>query len=156
MQQTMIPNSGIMTVPQIAAPQLVYLDFDGELASYNGELLTIDRVEVEDSGLTEPQIARIVSGLNEEFEGQNIVFTAEKPASGEYSTVFIGGTSAFEPFGSFAGLAETVDTGNAVRNDNAFVILKGGESIEAIIDTIAHETQHLIGTLDHGSEGLGR
>ena len=85
MQQTMIPNSGIMTVPQIAAPQLVYLDFDGELASYNGELLTIDRVEVEDSGLTEPQIARIVSGLNEEFEGQNIVFTAEKPASGEYS-----------------------------------------------------------------------
>lgn len=156
MQQTMIPNSGIMTVPQIAAPQLVYLDFDGELASYNGELLTIDRVEVEDSGLTEPQIARIVSGLNEEFEGQNIVFTAEKPASGEYSTVFIGGTSAFEPFGSFAGLAETVDTGNAVRNDNAFVILKGGESIEAIIDTIAHETQHLIGTLDHGGEGLGR
>ena len=156
MQQTMIPNSGIMTVPQIAAPQLVYLDFDGELASYNGELLTIDRVEVEDSGLTEPQIARIVSGLNEEFEGQNIVFTAEKPASGEYSTVFIGGTSAFEPFGSFAGLAETVDTGNAVRNDNAFVILKGGESIEAIIKTIAHETQHLIGTLDHGGEGLGR
>lgn len=156
MQQTMIPNSGIMTVPQIAAPQLVYLDFDGELASYNGELLTIDRVEVEDSGLTEPQIARIVSGLNEEFEGQNIVFTAEKPASGEYSTVFIGGTSAFEPFGSFAGLAETVDTGNAVRNDNAFVILKGGESIEAIIDTIAHETQHLIGTLDHGGEGLRR
>lgn len=75
---------------------------------------------------------------------------------GEYSTVFIGGTSAFEPFGSFAGLAETVDTGNAVRNDNAFVILKGGESIEAIIDTIAHETQHLIGTLDHGGEGLGR
>ena len=44
MQQTMIPNSGIMTVPQIAAPQLVYLDFDGELASYNGELLTIDRI----------------------------------------------------------------------------------------------------------------
>lgn len=156
MQQTMIPNSGIMTVPQIAAPQLVYLDFDGELASYNGELLTIDRVEVEDSGLTQPQIIRIVSELNKEFEGQNIVFTAEKPASGEYSTVFIGGTSAFEPFGSFAGLAETVDTGNAVRNDNAFVILKGGESIEAIIDTIAHETQHLIGTLDHGGEGLGR
>lgn len=156
MQQTMIPNSGIMTVPQIAAPQLVYLDFDGELASYNGELLTIDRVEVEDSGLTQPQIIRIVSELNKEFEGQNIVFTAEKPASGEYSTVFIGGTSAFEPFGSFAGLAETVDTGNAVRNDNAFVILKGGESIEAIIDTIAHETQHLIGTLDHGGEGLRR
>ena len=156
MQQTMIPNSGIMTVPQIAAPQLVYLDFDGELASYNGELLTTDRVEVEDSGLTQPQIIRIVSELNKEFEGQNIVFTAEKPASGEYSTVFIGGTSAFEPFGSFAGLAETVDTGNAVRNDNAFVILKGGESIEAIIDTIAHETQHLIGTLDHGGEGLGR
>lgn len=156
MQQTVIPNSGIMTVPQIAAPQLVYLDFDGELASYNGELLTIDRVEVEDSGLTQPQIIRIVSELNKEFEGQNIVFTAEKPASGEYSTVFIGGTSAFEPFGSFAGLAETVDTGNAVRNDNAFVILKGGESIEAIIDTIAHETQHLIGTLDHGGEGLGR
>ena len=38
-------------IPQIAV-QYVYLDFDGELTSYNGEILTIDNVAVKDFSLT--------------------------------------------------------------------------------------------------------
>ena len=45
MEQQMITNGGLQYVPQIAV-QYVYLDFDGELTSYNGEILTIDNVAV--------------------------------------------------------------------------------------------------------------
>ena len=52
MEQQIIANGGLQYVPQIAV-QYVYLDFDGELTSYNGEILTVDEVEVKDSSLTE-------------------------------------------------------------------------------------------------------
>ena len=45
MEQPMIANGGLQNVPQIAV-QYVLLDFDGELTSYNGEILTVDNVEV--------------------------------------------------------------------------------------------------------------
>lgn len=82
-----------MTAPRIATSQLICLNFDGGLTSYNGELFSIEQVEVGNAGLSEHQIAQIVAKLNAEFEGQNVVFTADMPASGEYSTVFIGKTS---------------------------------------------------------------
>ena len=52
-------NGGIQYVPQIAV-QYVYLDFDGELTGYNGEILTIENVEVIDSKLSAERIAAIV------------------------------------------------------------------------------------------------
>lgn len=145
-----------MTAPRIATSQLICLNFDGGLTSYNGELFSIEQVEVGNAGLSEHQIAQIVAKLNAEFEGQNVVFTADMPASGEYSTVFIGKTSAFEPFGTFAGIAETIDSGNKNKNDKAFVILKGGETTDEIANIISHETGHLLGTFDHGGEGVAR
>ena len=40
-----ITNGGIQYVPQIAAvQQIIYLDFDGETTSYNGEILSLDNV----------------------------------------------------------------------------------------------------------------
>ena len=39
MEQQVIANGGVQYVPQIAV-QYVYLDFDGESTSYNGEILT--------------------------------------------------------------------------------------------------------------------
>ncbi|MBR2364450.1 MAG: hypothetical protein IKA79_04555 [Lentisphaeria bacterium] len=48
MKQKVTVNGGVQNVTQI-----VYLDFDGELTSYNGEVLSIDEVSVEDSGLSE-------------------------------------------------------------------------------------------------------
>ena len=73
MEQPIIANGGLQYVPQIAV-QYVYLDFDGELTSYNGEILTVDEVEVKDSSLTEERIANIVAELNAQYAAQNVIF----------------------------------------------------------------------------------
>ena len=41
-----------------------------------------------------------------------------------------------------------------VSSDKAFVMLDSCASNEVIISTISHETDHLLGTLNHGGEGL--
>ncbi len=154
-------DSGIQTTltPEtlLAAPQVVYLDFDGAVASYrNRDLdITIDNIMVEDSGFDAPTISAIVATLNEQF-GEDIVFTSELPEEEQYSTIYIGVTSAFDEFGSFLGLAETVDSGNLIRDDNAFVLLNSAAATELVTSVIAHEVQHLVGTLDHGGEALAR
>ena len=153
MEQQNIANGGLQNVPQIAV-QYVYLDFDGELTSYNGEILTVDNVEVQDSSLTEERIANIIAELNEKYVSQNVIFVTERPQTAEYSTIYIGKTSAFDAYGNFAGLAETIDEGNQIKNDNAFVMLDSTNSDEQIISAISHETDHLLGTLDHGGTGL--
>ena len=144
-------NGGIQYVPQIAV-QYVYLDFDGELTSYNGEILTVENVEVIDSKLSAERIAAIVAELNTQYASQNVIFVAERPTVAEYSTIYIGKTSAFEQYGSFAGLAETIDSGNKNKSDKAFVMLDASSSNESIISTISHETDHLLGTLNHGND----
>ena len=153
MEQQMITNGGLQYVPQIAV-QYVYLDFDGELTLYNGEILTVDNVEVQDSSLTEERIQNILAQLNTRYAAQNVVFVNERPQTDEYSTVYIGKTSAFNEYGDFAGVAETIDTDNQNKSDKAFVMLDATASDTEIISTIAHETDHLLGTLDHGGEGL--
>ena len=153
MEQQMITNGGLQIVPQIAV-QYVYLDFDGELTSYNGEILTIDNVEVQDSFLTEERIADVVAKLNAKYSSQNVIFVTERPAVAEYSTIFIGKTEAFSPYGNFAGLAETIDEGNLNKSDNAFVMLDSTSTNAEIISTISHETDHLLGPLNHGGESL--
>ena len=153
MEQQDIANGGVQYVPQIAV-QYVYLDFDGELTSYNGEILTVDNVEVKDSSLTEERIKNILAELNAKYAAQNVIFITEPPTTAEYSTIYIGKTEAFSPYGNFAGLAETIDSGNKNKTDKAFVMLDSTASNEAIIATISHEADHLLGTLDHGGEGL--
>ena len=155
MEQQSIANGGLQYASQIAV-QYVYLDFDGELTSYNGEILTVDGVEVLDSSLTEARIADIVAELNALYADRNVIFVTERPETAEYSTIFVGKTSAFDQYGNFAGLAETIDHGNENRSDNAFVMLDSTAGNEAIIATISHETDHLLGTLDHGGEGLAK
>ena len=149
-----IADGGLQFVPQIAAVQYVYLDFDGELTSYNGEILTVDQVEVRDPSLTEERIADIVAELNAKYADKNVIFVTEKPENTEYSTIYIGKTEAFSPYGNFAGLAETIDSGNKNKSDNAFVMLDSTFTDAEIISTISHETDHLLGTLTHEGEGL--
>ncbi|MBP5585881.1 MAG: AIDA repeat-containing protein [Lentisphaeria bacterium] len=154
-------NGGVQTFPdcKAAPPQIIYLDFDGELTKYrNNDLdLEIDNVQVEDSMLTAERIARIIAALNTDFSAYNVCFTSERPKDGTaYSTIFVGRTSAFDRYGRFSGLAETVDSGNRIKDDNAFVLLDAANSDIDIVSTIAHEAGHLIGTLDHGGDGLDR
>ena len=148
-----ILQGGVQLVTPIA-PQIVYLDFDGELTRYDGEFLTIDNVEVQHSLLTKERIENILYLLNEKYASQNIKFVTERPVSGEYSTIYIGKTSAFDAYGTFAGLAETLDHNNANKTDNAFVNLDSSATDLEVVNTIAHETDHLLGTLDHGGEGV--
>ena len=153
MEQQKITNGGLQFVPQIAV-QYVYLDFDGELTFYNGEILTVDNVKVQNSSLTTERIAYIVTELNAQYADRNVIFVTEKPTTAEYSTIYVGKTSAFDRYGNFAGLAETIDSGNKNKTDKAFVMLDSTASNEAIISTISHETDHLLGTLDHSGSGL--
>ena len=136
--------------------QTVYLDFDGGNTVYDGEILAISNVSVAGAGLTEERIASITAALNALYSTQGIRFVTERPAEGAFSTVYIGKTDAFAPYGSFAGVAEMVDTGNRTKNDNAFVLLDHTASDAELIDMIAHETDHLLGVLDHGGSGLER
>ena len=153
MEGALTTDGGLQYVPQIAI-QYIYLDFDGELTSYNGELLTVDDVEVKDSALTEERIKNILAELNAKYADQKVVFVTERPAAAEYSTIFIGKTFAFDQYGNFAGLAETIDENNTNKTDNAFVNLDATATDSEIITTITHETDHLLGTLNHGGSGL--
>ena len=139
-----------------SAPQVVYLDFDGAATSYvNADLgVAIDNVTVEDSGFGDGDIAVIVDALNGMFD--DVAFTSSLPADGEFSTIYIGVTSAFDEYGSFLGLAETIDSGNQIRDDNAFVLLDSSASAELVVSVIAHETEHIVHGMDHGGEGLER
>ena len=150
-------TGGIMFVPEWKR-QVIYLDFDGELTKYrNTDLdLEIDDVQVEDSNLTPERIAGIVASLNADFSAKNVLFVTERPKDTVYSTIFVGKTSTFDQYGQFAGLAETVDHGNQIKDDNAFVLLDAVNSDSDIVSTIAHEAGHLLGNLDHGGPRLVR
>lgn len=128
-------------------PQVVFLDFDGEFACYNNSDLGIclDQVVVENSGLQAAQIDEILKALQNQFSGEELVFTAQRPSEGEYSTVYIGKTKAFDAYGEFYGLAETVDSGNQNRQDQAFVLLDYSDDPELIVSVTAHEVEHLLG-----------
>ncbi|MBP5640649.1 MAG: hypothetical protein J6X55_14295, partial [Victivallales bacterium] len=151
-------NSGIQTViSQLVAPQIVYLDFDGAETSYvNRDLdIAVSNVVVDDSGFDTAAITLIVETLNAQF-GDDVVFTAELPTGRAFSTVYIGVTSAFDEYGSFLGLAETIDSGNQIHDDNAFVLLDSSANAQMVVSVIAHETEHIVHGMDHGGEGLNR
>ena len=130
----------------LSSEQLIYLEFNGgDNLSYRGELLSLDGISVESSGLSAGRIDRLVKRLNSAFSARGIRFVTNRPELDAYSTIHVGKTDAFTPFGNFTGLSETVDTGNRSRNDNAFVLLDGTSSDDELFDAIGHETGHLVG-----------
>ncbi len=148
---------------ELSAPtQVVFLDTSGALdADYNGPVSVtgIDVPRFAAGGELAGQEAAIVEAmtgaLNRTDFGVDLVFTNERPQSGDYSTVYIGGTGAeFAQWGHFLGLAEDVDTGNQLHTDNAFVFsgniamngLSATQYGEEIAGIVAHEIGHLIGT----------
>ncbi|MBR4611239.1 MAG: AIDA repeat-containing protein, partial [Kiritimatiellae bacterium] len=156
--QTFVSGDDVGAIPpsNTATTQIVYLDFDGAETSYhNRDLnLAIDNLQVEDSGFESADITVIVASLNGLFD--DVVFTTELPFDGEYSTIYIGVTSAFDQYGSFLGLAETIDSGNQIHDDNAFVLLDSSATAQMVVSVIAHETEHIVHGMDHGGEGLNR
>src|SRR6266545_2752138 len=145
-----------------ANSQVVFLETSGALdVAYKGPVI-VEGVDVPafvaPGGLAGQEagvIGAMTAALSNTDFGVNLVFTNERPQSGDYSTVYIGGTGAeFATWGHFLGLAEDVDTGNQVHTDNAFVFsgniavngLSATQYGEEIAGIVAHEIGHLIGT----------
>ncbi|MDC0935207.1 hypothetical protein OAS39_02895, partial [Pirellulales bacterium] len=143
--------------------QVFYLDVDGAIdVTYNGPVTVgpfdVPAFSLEHVGLAGQEEAVIASGieqLNSAFAPLAVTFTDERPEGGvPYSTIYVGGADgAFTGFGRYFGLAETVDIGNLLGSDDAFVFsdsaLVASEDIDsaaaAITERIAHESAHLLG-----------
>ncbi len=143
--------------------QIIYLDFDGaQNVTYNGPVTIgpFDRpaFSLEGTALVGQEgaiITEVVARLQEIFAGSGALFTTEQPQEGTpHSTIWIGGDdSAFSVYGSFLGLAEQVDAGNALLTDDALVfsgeLLGTSAGVDDFADrlsrTIAHEAGHLLG-----------
>ncbi len=129
--------------------QIFYIDFDGvENVSYNNDALDIhiDNITVSSSGLSEEEQFQIITELNNTFAGTGIYFTANVTANMKYSTIYVGDAgNAFAEYGHCMGVAETVDTGNLIHDDNAFVFSNILDSTIEITEIISHEAGHLLG-----------
>jgi concanavalin A-like lectin/glucanase superfamily protein/Calx-beta domain-containing protein/fibronectin type III domain protein len=134
--------------------QVIYLDFDGaEDLTYNGPVV-VDGIDVpvfeapgELAGQEQEIIASIVGNLEETFGGTGLTITTDKPDLGSsYSTIYIGGDDLlFREHGQFQGLAEAVDFGNGISDDNAFVFSHTVEMSGDLSLLVEHELAHLLG-----------
>ncbi|MCK5344012.1 MAG: hypothetical protein KAR20_11440 [Candidatus Heimdallarchaeota archaeon] len=138
--------------------QTIFINFDGaNNASYDNDSLNIhiDNISIENSGLSEEERFQIITDLNNNFAGTGVNFTITSPTNEEYSTLYVGGnSSAFSECGNFLGLSETIDVGNQIKTDNAFVFSDNINSTFAITETIAHEAGHLLGFAHTGDSSL--
>ena len=149
-----VSQGDLQNVPQVGSElQIVYLDFDGEKTVYRNETLDISlEADVRDSGMTEEQKLYILAELSAKYALEDIFFTIEKPDDDkEYSTVFIGQCDDFKQYGSFAGIAETIDQGNQIKNDNAFVFTDDMSDPDGIISVIEHEVGHIFDGTSHSA-----
>ena len=135
--------------PANFAGQVIYLDFKGATnVAYNNEALNIhvNGIDVADSGLDQTRINQVIAELNTTYAGSGVFFTVTAPTARLYSTVYVGSAgSAFAQYGNFLGLSETIDTGDKIKNDNAFVFSDKIASADQLAATIAHEAGHLLG-----------
>ena len=151
--------------------QVIYLDFDGAVdITYHGpqgesiEGIGIPAYKAPDYLDTDGAaiVNNVVTTLGEVFfHGTGMTFTSTRPASGGYSTIYIGGTDdAFASLGEFYGLAENLDIGNQDPGGNAFVfadeIPPGAASATqysvGLAQLIAHEVGRLVGFADIDEE----
>ena len=138
--------------------QVIYLDFKGANdVTYNNDALNIhvNGIDVADSGLDQASINQVITELNTTYAGSGVTFTVTPPDSSlltlnhspvQYSTVYVGSTgSTLTQYGNILGLSETIDAGDKIKNDNAFVFSDKINSTDQLAATVAHEAGHLLG-----------
>lgn len=108
--------------------QVVYLNFDGQQVSLGGKTFTMPAFDVADLGYDAGEnrqtvISSLLAEVLADYGDLDVSFTTTRPASGEYSTVVIGGndTLIYTGGGTLFGRAQSVDIGNLVKNDVAVV-----------------------------------
>lgn len=127
--------------------QVVFLNFNRENIYWNG-MLYKGNFEVPGSSVDSSSILNRIAGFFAEFP---IEFTVERPRTGPYSTIYIGGGTKDVPEDvlggrSYAGMAERVDPGNQIKDDKALVFTSGvEENVEYLTQVVAHELGHLLG-----------
>ena len=124
------------------------VDFDGGSGlEFRNEFLSLSDIRMDSAGFSEEEQAYIIASLNELCADDNVVFAISLPEDmGNRSIIYVGSTDAFDGYGTFPGIAETIGNGNRIANDNAYVLtdnITGG--IEQVISVIAHEAGHLLG-----------
>ena len=130
--------------------QYVYLDFDGEDTVYRNADLDLEiGVSVSDSGIVGERREEIVTQLNERYADTGVVFVSVRPTDVMYSTVYIGTTDSFAGYGDYLGLAEAIDKGNEVKDDNAFVMADWNWANDDIVSVIEHEIGHIVYGEEH-------
>lgn len=136
-------------------PQLVYLQFDGGDLDFSSFLNTTG-FDLPGSGLTGAEQDQVVAAQNAIYADFLIEFTKTRPASGDYSTVHVGGVVADLPSyldatTNLLGRAEKIDYGNLDKSDSAFVLsgefalVNGRPDLALLSQVIAHEAGHILG-----------
>lgn len=136
----------------VSPEQVVFLQFDPATVSWQSFNF--------DGSFTLPGFAasetlqqQILEDVESIFTDYLVEFTLEQPDSGDFSTIFIGGSAADLPAqlgvsSQTLGRAETIDGGNRNLADDAFVLTGNfGNTVDPglLTQVIAHEFGHLAG-----------
>jgi len=150
-----------------AGSSVLYLDFDGErVYSRAGDFWLGDSyVDIPDydltmfgwDGLEQESIQYISQFVQEDYAAYNVYVTTTKPASGEYSTIYVGGNNDwFRPGSGVIGVA-TYDIDNRDPSNYGFAFpeeldiyknYSGGSLLhfsEYLANLITHEAAHTFG-----------
>ena len=147
--------------------QVVYLDFDGASdVVYNGRYVTTAKFDVPafDTGGGENQyVGAVLTKLNRTFAGTGVTFTTTQPATGTFSSVYVGGDNdVLEEYGEFMGVAEKLDAGNADRDDEAFIFAtrlrrdhpQTDPYKQVLADTVQRTVAHLLGYANNDGDAI--
>jgi len=146
---------------QAAQDQVMWVNFNGATIAKGftkdaSFLPCKSSVVIPPAPLSESDKDAILTQVAQYFSnaGAKLSISADKPASGDYTTIHVGGSySAFGCAGSVnvAGIAP-FDVGNANPNDVGFVFMST-KDVKSLAQAIAHEAGHTFG-LDHSDNKL--
>ena len=118
MNTQLIQSGGFQQLSKI---QYVYLDFDGEQTSYNGELLTINDVMFEGSKFTQAQI-----------NDAGVIFVTERPVEFESLSIQSGYATVFNFSGNVVGLTDNNRVHLSLLNDEVIAPIATSVASNAI------------------------
>lgn len=141
---------------QAIQDQVMWVNFNGAtiakgFAKDQSFLPCINSVVIPPASISEADKDAILSQVALYFSnaGAKLYITADKPTSGDYTAIHVGGLSSLfgcPGSGNVAGMAP-FDSGNANPNDVGFVFLTSKDA-KSLAQAIAHEAGHTFG-LDH-------